>query len=175
MDEVNDAVAEGCDPQRDAQGAIVAWRKNMYSFPPLGSPDSGAHVTASDLERFLRQLKAGALVSAPFVQAFLTPQVRHEVGKTWTQMYGYGLQFAVDGRGRVLFAEKEGINAGVSAVMRYYPDADITVVLLANSQRGAWEPRRAIHRLLVRGEKLPMGGAEPAAERRWDVDAWAGG
>lgn len=115
------------------------------------------------------------LLSAPFVQAFFTPQVRHEVGEEWTQMYGYGLQFAVDGREQVLFAEKEGINAGVSTVIRHYPDSDINVVLLANSQRGAWEPRRAIHRLLLRGEKLPMGGAEVEAERRWDVDAWGAG
>jgi CubicO group peptidase (beta-lactamase class C family) len=175
MDVVNDEVAEGCDPQRDAQGAIVAWRKNIYSFPPLGSSDSGAHVTASDLDLFLRQLKAGVLLSDSSVQAFFTPLVRHEVGEEWTQMYGYGLQFAVDGRGHVLFAEKEGINAGVSAVIRHYPDSDINVALLANSQRGVWEPRRAIHRLLLRGEKLPMVEAEAETEHRWDVDTWGAG
>ena len=68
-------------------------------------------------------------------------------------MYGYGLEFEVDESGNVLFAEKEGINAGVSAVIRYYPAHDITMVLLANMQLGVWEPRKAIHRLLVAGEK----------------------
>ena len=154
MDEVNDAVAEGCDPQRDAQGAIVAWRKSIYSYPPIGSPDGGAHVTASDLDRFLRQLKAGALLSISSVQAFFTPQVLHHVTEEWTQMFGYGLEFAVDGSGQILFAEKEGINAGVSAVIRHYPDADINVVLLSNTQRGVWEPRRVIHRMLVRDETV---------------------
>jgi CubicO group peptidase (beta-lactamase class C family) len=153
MDEVNADVAEGCDPLRDEQGAIVAWRKNIYSYPPVGSPDGGAHVTAGDLDRFLRQLKAGAVLSAASVQAFFTPQVLHDVGEQCTQMYGYGLQFAVEGSGHVLFAEKEGINAGVSAVIRYYPDADINVVLLSNTQRGVWEPRQAIHRMLLREEK----------------------
>jgi CubicO group peptidase (beta-lactamase class C family) len=47
MDRVNHNVAEGCDPTRDAIGQIVGWKKNIYSFPPIGSPDSGAHVTGS--------------------------------------------------------------------------------------------------------------------------------
>jgi CubicO group peptidase (beta-lactamase class C family) len=155
MDEVNEDVADGCDPLRDAEGAIVAWRRSIYSYPPIGSPDGGAHVTASDLDRFLRQLKAGALLSLLFVRAFFTPQVVHDVAEGWTRMYGYGLEFALDGSGHVLFAEKEGINAGVSAVIRHYPDADVNVVLLSNTQRGVWEPRRAIHRVLLGEESVP--------------------
>ena len=46
---VRENVAEGADPIRDADGNVVAWKKNIYSFPPVGSPDSGAHVTARDL------------------------------------------------------------------------------------------------------------------------------
>ncbi|MGZ3583627.1 MAG: serine hydrolase domain-containing protein [Ktedonobacterales bacterium] len=153
MDMVNDDVAEGCDPLRDEQGAIVAWKKNTYSYPPIGSPDGGAHVTTADLDRFLRQVKAGILLSAPFAQAFFTPQVLHHVGDEWRQMYGYGLEFAVDETGNVLFAEKEGINAGVSAVIRHYPEHDINVVLLANTQLGVWEPRREIHRLLQAADR----------------------
>jgi CubicO group peptidase (beta-lactamase class C family) len=152
MDVVNDEVAEGSDPLRDEQGVIVAWKKNIYSYPPIGSPDSGAYVTASDLDQFLRKLKAGALLSAPSVSAFFTPQVLHHVGEEWRQMYGYGVWFAVDGSRKVLFAEKEGINAGVSAVIRHYPDHDINVVLLANTKEGVWEPLRAIHRLPLADE-----------------------
>lgn len=151
MDLANEDVAEGCDPLRDEDGAIVAWRKNIYSFPPIGSPDSGAHVTASDLDRFLRKVKAGALLSAQSTAAFFTPQVLHHAQEDWKQMYGYGMEFAVDGAGKVLFAEKEGINAGVSAVIRHYPDQDINVVLLANMREGVWEPLKMIHRLLKAG------------------------
>jgi hypothetical protein len=50
-----------------------------------------------------------------------------------------------------MFAEKEGNNAGVSNVIRHYPDQDINVVLLANIQNSAWEPIRTIHRLLTAG------------------------
>ncbi len=151
LDLVNDEVAEGCGPLRDEHGTIVAWKKNIYSFPPIGSPDSGAHVTASDLDRFLRKVKAGRLLSAQSTAAFFTPQVLHHVQEDWKQMYGYGIEFAVDGAGKILFAEKEGINAGVSAVIRHYPDQDLNVVLLANMQAGVWEPLKTIHRLLKAG------------------------
>ena len=57
MDRVAENVAEGCDPIRDEEDQVVGWRKNIYSFPPVGSPDSGAYVTAGDLDRFLRAVK----------------------------------------------------------------------------------------------------------------------
>ncbi|GHO42277.1 serine hydrolase domain-containing protein [Ktedonospora formicarum] len=149
MDLVYDDVAEGCDPLRDEDGTIRAWKKNIYSYPPIGSPDGGAHVTASDLDCFFRKLKAGALLSPQTTARFFTPQVRyHRTLEGWDRMYGYGIEFAVDGAGKVLLAQKGGINAGVSAVIRHYPDQDLNVVLLANIQQGVWEPLRTIHRLL---------------------------
>jgi CubicO group peptidase (beta-lactamase class C family) len=156
MDDVNDNVAEGCDPLRVEHGPIVAWKKNIYSFPPIGSPDGGAHATASDLDRFLRKVKEGTLLSPQSTAAFFTPQVLYRGREGWDPMYGYGrwgygMCFAVDDAGRVLFTEKEGYVAGVSAVIRHYPDQDINVVLLANMQVGVWEPVREIHRLLTAG------------------------
>jgi CubicO group peptidase (beta-lactamase class C family) len=152
VDMINDEVAEGCDPLRDDQGAIVGWQKNVYVQPPIGAPDGGAHVTASDLDLFLRQVRAGHLLSVPSVQAFFTPQVLHHNGKEWKTMYGYGIEFAVDERGHILFAEKEGMVDGVSAVIRHYPDHDINIVLLSNTKLGVWELRKAIHRLLMSDE-----------------------
>src|SRR6266536_25020 len=84
-------------------------------------------------------------------QVLLTPQVLHHGQDDWNQMYGYAMWFAADRTGHVVFAEKEGINAGTSAVIRHYPDQDVNVVLLANTQRGAWEPLRAAHRLVTAG------------------------
>ena len=148
MDVVNENVAEGCDPVRNEQGNIVAWEKNMYAYPPIGSPDGGAHVTASDLDRFLRRVKAGALLSPQLTEAFFTPQVLHHVEEEWKHMFGYGIEFGVDDAGKVIFAEKEGHNTGVSAVIRHYPEQDINVIILANIINGAWEPRKFIHRLI---------------------------
>ena len=77
MDRANHNVAEGCDPIRDATGHIVGWKKNIYSYPPIGSPDGGAHVTVADLDRFLRAVMAGELLSTELTSAFLSPQVVH--------------------------------------------------------------------------------------------------
>jgi CubicO group peptidase (beta-lactamase class C family) len=160
LDLVYDDVAEGCDPLRDEQGTLVAWKKNIYSFPPIGSPDGGAYVTAADLDRFLRQVKAGALLSTQLTTAFFTPQAFYRTQEDWKLMYGYGMKFAVDEAGKVLFAEKEGIYDGASAVIRHYPDQDINIVLLSNTQMGVWEPLRMIHRLLIAG----YGTAHPVHE-----------
>src|SRR5665647_3274949 len=39
-------VAEGWDPVRDADGRLITWRQNIFSYPPIGSPDGGAQVAA---------------------------------------------------------------------------------------------------------------------------------
>jgi CubicO group peptidase (beta-lactamase class C family) len=152
MDRVNHNVAEGCDPIRDATGQIVGWKRNIYSFPPIGSPDSGAHVTVADLDRFLRAVRAGELLSSKLTRAFLTPQVVHRTWDTWTQMYGYGLWFYVDQADKVVCYEKDGVNVGVSGLIRHFPDQNIAVTLLSNMEDGVWEPVWKIHEMVVDGQ-----------------------
>jgi len=152
MDRLNHNVAEGCDPIRDATGTIVDWKKNIYSFPPIGSPDGGAHVTVANLDRFLRAVKAGELLSPELTDAFLTPQVVHRTWDTWTEMYGYGLWFYVDQTSKVVCFEKEGVNVGVSGLIRYFPDQDIAVTLLSNMEDGVWDPVWKIHGMVVDGQ-----------------------
>jgi CubicO group peptidase (beta-lactamase class C family) len=149
---VNHNVAEGCDPSRDATGTIVGWKKNIYSFPPIGSPDSGAHVTVADLDRFLRAVMAGELLSPELTGSFFTPRVVHRTWDTWTEMYGYGLWFYVDQASKVVCFEKEGVNVGVSGLIRYFPDQDIAVTLLSNMEDGVWDPVWKIHDMVVDGK-----------------------
>jgi len=150
-DLVYENVAEGCDPIYTADGTIGGWQKNIYAFPPIGSPDSGAYVTAGDLDRFLRSVQAGHLLSAELTAAFLTPQVHYRQRDDWTMMYGHGLWFHVDRAGQTVCYQKEGINAGVSGLIRHFPAHDINVVLLSTMESGAWEPIRKIHDLVVGG------------------------
>jgi CubicO group peptidase (beta-lactamase class C family) len=151
LDRVHENVAEGADPIRDVEGNVLDWKKNIYSFPPIGSPDSGAHVTARDLGRFLRAVQAGGLLSPELTEAFLTPQVPYRETDEWTMMYGYGLFFYVDKSGHVVCYQKDGINAGVSAIIRHFPDQDINIVLLSNMEGGVWEPVWKIHEMVVEG------------------------
>ena len=54
MDVVEPDVAEGVEAIKDENGGVVGWRRNIYSYPPIGGPDGGAHVTVGDLLRFHR-------------------------------------------------------------------------------------------------------------------------
>jgi CubicO group peptidase (beta-lactamase class C family) len=64
MDDVAQNVAEGADPVVAADGVVTSWRRNIYSYPPIGSPDGGAYATAPDLDRFMRAARTGRLFSA---------------------------------------------------------------------------------------------------------------
>jgi CubicO group peptidase (beta-lactamase class C family) len=152
LDRVYHKVAEGCDPLRDAAGRITGWKKNIYSFPPIGSPDGGAYVTASDLDRFLRAVQAQQLLSPELAAAFFTPHVPYRTRGDGTQHYGYGLWFYLDHSNQVVFCEKEGVNPGVSGMIRHYIKTDVNVVLLSNTEDGAWAPMRKIHEVLGAAE-----------------------
>ena len=149
MDRVNENVAEGADPILDEAGTITGWKRNIYSYPPIGSPDGGAHVTAGDLHRFLRAMQSGQLLSAARTKDFLTPQVLHSHRDGWDLMYGFGLWFHVLSNNEVVHYQKEGINPGVSAILRHYPKTDISVILLSNLEEGVWEPVGEIHKQMV--------------------------
>jgi CubicO group peptidase (beta-lactamase class C family) len=142
-------VAEGADPITTEAGQIAGWKRNIYAYPPIGSPDGGAHVTAADLDRFLRAVKQGKLLGPEMTTAFSTPQVKHSDRADWTMYYGYGLWFRMEPDGTVLHYGKEGINAGVSAYLRYYPAQDLTVVILSNLMEGVWAPMNKIHDLVL--------------------------
>jgi hypothetical protein len=158
LDRVHDRVAEGIDPIRDPEGRITGWKRNIYSFPPIGSPDGGAHVTAGDLDRFLRAVKAGELLLPESTSAFLTPQVQHGPMAGGTRKYGFGLWFCVDDTGHVLFGEKEGCVTGVSGLIRHYFESDINVVILSNSEQGAWDPIRKVHEVITARDESRVSG-----------------
>jgi CubicO group peptidase (beta-lactamase class C family) len=148
MDRVNEGVAEGVDPIYDDTKTITAWKRNIYSYPPIGSPDGGAHVTAGDLDLFLRAVKTGKLLSAALTEDFLTPKVVHHENERLILRIGYGLEFLEMKTGTFNFYEKEGMNPGVSGVMRHYPAQDLNVILLSNMMTGVWEPIKKIHELI---------------------------
>ncbi len=152
MGRVHENLAEGYDPIQDEEDKIIGWKKNIYSLPPIGSPDGGAHVTAGDLDRFFRVVKAGELLSEKLTEAFLTPQVHDREMDGWTRKQGYGLWFHVDPSGKVIFCEKEGVNAGASGLIRHYPYQNINVVILSNMENGVWKPVRRIHEMVIAAE-----------------------
>lgn len=152
MDRVHENVAEGCDPIRNEAGEIEGWKKNIYSYPPIGSPDGGAYVTAGDLDRFLRVVKSGKLLSKELTDAFLTPHVDYKDKGDWVMKYGYCFWFYIRKDGEIVSFQKEGVNAGASGLIRHFPEQDINVVILSNMEDGVWVPIRKIHQLVVDGK-----------------------
>jgi CubicO group peptidase (beta-lactamase class C family) len=128
-------VAEGWD-QVDGR-----WVENIYSYPPIGSPDGGAHVTAHDLVRFIQAVRGGELLDAEFTEEFFVPQVEHigtsslAAEATW---YGFGLEFDMNEDGTVRSYYKEGINFGASGIIRHYLEPGLDIAVLSNSEDGAW-------------------------------------
>jgi CubicO group peptidase (beta-lactamase class C family) len=142
MDVVEPRVAEGADL---VEGR---WVRNIYSYMPVGTPSGGAHSTVADLDRFLTAVLDGELLGEEMTTLFLTPQAKHSEGDGEALHMGYGLEFTFDLEGSLLFYEKEGINAGTSAVLRHYPSNGTTLTLLSNMEDGVWEPRAMIDSML---------------------------
>jgi hypothetical protein len=57
---------------------------------------------------------------------------------------GFGFEFETDADDVVRCYWKEGVNVGVSGILRHYPTEDITVVVLAVGEKAAWSPIKAI-------------------------------
>lgn len=110
-----------------------------------------------DLDRFLRAVNSGKLLSAKVTEAFLTPQVKYRETETWNLMYGMGLMYYLDKTGRVVCYQKDGINAGVGGILRYFPEADFNVVLLSNMEDGVWKPVWKIHEMIASSQPEDWG------------------
>lgn len=148
--EVHERLAEGCDPILDEAGQVRGWKRNIYSLPPIGSPDGGAYVTAADLDRFMRAVQQGKLLSHSTTQTFFTPQVLYRDRDDWQAFYGHGIWLRIDKTSsKIVCYQKEGINPGVSGMIRCFPEQDINAVILSNMEDGAWKPILKIHELIM--------------------------
>ena len=125
-------IAEGFDPGPDGR-----LEQNIFKSPPIGSPDGGALVTASDLLRFVDAVRADVLLPPELTRMFLTPQVRHDEEVE----YGFGLEFA----GADWW--KEGCYDGAGGIVKHYGGPGIDAVVLSNSRDGAWPVVHELNRL----------------------------
>ena len=144
MDIVEPDVAEGVEAIEDGNGVIRGWRRSIYSYPPIGGPDSGAYVTVGDLLRFHRVVTDGRLLGPALTAELLSPKARHGALGAGSHLMGFGFEFETDADDVVRCYWKEGVNVGVSGMLRHYPAQDITLAVLAVGENAAWSPIEAI-------------------------------
>ncbi len=149
MDAVAENVAEGYAAVRDENGEATGWRKNIYSFPPIGSPDAGAYTTVGDLDVFMRALTGNKLLSKQLTEDMLTPKVMYRHAARADYVMGYAFEFALEpGNGRIMYMQKDGDNPGVDGVLRYYPDTGTVVAILANQDCNVWDMANEVDEVL---------------------------
>ncbi len=101
------------------------WRSNVFSIPVIGAADGGAFCTARDLDRFLRAYADGTLLG-PLREVVLT---RHAVRGDFGE--GYGVHLYPDGR-----YGHGGGDPGVEALVHRWPEDDVHLVVLINTEVG---------------------------------------
>lgn len=157
MDEVNENTAEGYVACYDEKDHFTNWKKNIYSFPPIGSPDGGVYTTAQDLDLFIRRLKKSMLLNEKYTDMlfsphckFVTPFNKWKPAPDATIRNGYAFEF-VEIDGDIFCMRKDGLNDGVCAMVSYYPKIDTTTIILCNQDCNIWQMHREIQTVLYYG------------------------
>lgn len=147
-DEICKNTAEGYFAEKDEHGNIIKWKKNVYSYPPIGTADGGALTTVGDLDIFIRKLKDGRILSQEYADLLFKPHciyMRERKFGNWHT--GYAFEF-VESQGEIFCMYKEGLNAGVNAIIAYYPAIDISLSILSNQEECFWEMYHDISEVL---------------------------
>jgi CubicO group peptidase (beta-lactamase class C family) len=149
MDGIFENVAEGYSKVEDGNGDFLGWRKNIYSYPPIGSPDAGVYTTVKDLDKFIRALRSEKLLSSAMTKEIFNIQMLVRELELFNQMECYGFGALQSKEGETICYYKTGVNAGVANMFSYYPKQDATVVLLANQTCNVWALNREIHKTVM--------------------------
>jgi len=149
MDGVHPALAEEYKKVVAGDGSVT-WRKNIYSYPPIGSPDGGATVTAIDMDKFVRTIKTGVLVDGASSRTLFRPHVLTMDHGDRKLMNGFGFEFTLTPEDRIIAIHKDGGNVGVACILAHFPDSDTTSVLLANQDCRVWPIHCEIEAVVLR-------------------------
>jgi len=123
---------DAATPRRAVGYVPPSFTANIYSLPPLGTPDSGACCTAIDLARLFVALQNLHLLGEQAAQ-----QLLHEhVSLDENQSYGYGFWLKRLPKNRQLLGHS-GEEPGSSARAYRLSDPPVTIVVLSNQSMAA--------------------------------------
>jgi CubicO group peptidase (beta-lactamase class C family) len=130
MDCLPSNCAYGYEQSNDYQ-----WKKNIYSIPIIGGGDGGVFTTAEDLSKLWEGLIHFQLLSEELTTQLLAPKVY--VGYD-VVFYGYGI-WIVKQEHTIIKYYITGSDPGVSFESAFYPEENIQVILLANTELDTYE------------------------------------
>jgi CubicO group peptidase (beta-lactamase class C family) len=139
LDEIEPNVAEGYThstvrhrPSGVAFGFRASRRRtNRYMLPVTGGPAGGSYSTVADLARFAAALRDHTLLPAALSATLVAGRVATDsVPSADSSRYAYGFFDQMAGGQRIV--GHNGGAPGISGQLDVYPDADITVAVLAN-------------------------------------------
>ena len=151
MDNVNENTAEGYLNLYNEDGKVIGYKKNIYCFPPMGTPDGGAYTTAEDMNLFLTAIQKNILLDDIHAKLLLTDHCPYTQEKEWWgipglyERNGYAFEFLFLPDNKEPFCiYKDGQNDGVAARFNYYPKEDISVTILSNQDCDVWDMTKQI-------------------------------
>ena len=155
-DEICPDTAEGYFAVSGEKGNFVKWRKNIYSYPPIGTPDGGAYTTVTDLYRFWMAVQSNSLLTPNYTAMLMAPQCGFSrPNKYGRRRFGYAFEY-IEARKEIFCIYKEGVNNGVEAMLSYYPRQGICLNMLSNQAGAFWklndEMRNALSLISLRSE-----------------------
>ncbi|MCL2775357.1 MAG: beta-lactamase family protein [Oscillospiraceae bacterium] len=150
-DEISPNAAEGYFAVKDENGVFIKWKKNIYSYPPIGTPDGGAYTTVGDLDIFIRAIRDCKLLTREYSDIMMKPHcefTRRSKYGIWRT--GYAFEFIeIEAENKIFCMYKEGGNPGVDAIFSYYPELNISLNILSNQSNGVlWQIYRKMQDIL---------------------------
>ncbi|MDO9086811.1 MAG: serine hydrolase domain-containing protein [Anaerolineaceae bacterium] len=131
-------------PENCASGYIVeedgSWRSNVFSVPIIGHGDGGTFTIAADIGRFWRALWNKTYFGDEILTKMTSPQVR--VKPENPNQYGYGVWVGDLTGHRCLSIV--GDDPGVEFSSSFYPDCNLQITLLANTNGSLWQLEKMI-------------------------------
>lgn len=147
-DEMNYDVAEGYFLDKNEQTGKERWMKGIYLYPPIGNPDGGAYSTVKDMHRFYDAIREERLLGKELTKQLLLPQSEftrdHKYG-IW--QCGYAFEF-IKQDNRTFCIYKDGNFPGYDAILSWYPELNITLCLLANTNDCLWSLYEELQQML---------------------------
>lgn len=155
MDEVNENIAEGYFSQYDENGKFLKFKKNIYSYPPIGTADSGAYTTCYDMMRFMKTFLNFKFLNKEMTSEMLKPKAIHTDKDDRKYMMGYGLEFEMfPNTNDVKYITKDGCNKGVTVKFNYYPSENVTYIVMSNQDCNVWELSREVSKIILSEEQI---------------------